>query len=142
MINLTVQAKVIGQRKPSFPNWVIPIPPDNRSDHLRLRDLITRVVREEVAAYNQRQNERPLIRFLSKSQIEQAAVAGKISMGGDEAGVLADETTAIDSALLAFTDGIYFVFVDEVQQEDLDAELFLKPDSQVTFLRLTPLVGG
>ncbi len=141
-MTLTIQTRVLGQRKPSFPNWVIPTPPEKPGDHLRLRDLIARVVRAEVAAFNQRQSGRSLIRFLSKSQIEQAAVAGKISMGGDEPGTQANEDAAVDAALLAFTDGIYFVFVDDVQQESLEAELFLKSDCQVTFLRLTPLAGG
>lgn len=141
-MTLTIQTKVLGQRKPSFPSWTIPQPPQRSGDHLRLRDLIERVVREEVTAFNQRQSERTLIRFLSKAQIEQAAVAGKISMGGDEPGTLANADAAVDIALLAFTDGIYFVFVDEVQQESLEAEVFLKPESQVTFLRLTPLAGG
>jgi hypothetical protein len=142
MINITIQTKVLGQRKPSFPNWTIPLPPEKSDDHLRLRDLIEKVVREEVAAFSQRQSERQFVRFLSKSQIEAATVTGKISMGGDKDRTPANDEAAVETALLAFNDGIYFVFVDDVQQENLDAELFLRPDSQITFLRLIPLAGG
>jgi len=45
-------------------------------------------------------------------------------------------------ALQAFEEGLYFVFIDEVQQANLDSEVFLKMDSKVVFLRLTALVGG
>jgi hypothetical protein len=44
--------------------------------------------------------------------------------------------------LQAFEDGLYFVFIDEVQQTNLDSEVFLKANSKVIFLRLTALVGG
>ena len=45
-------------------------------------------------------------------------------------------------AILGFIDGLYYVFLDEVQQENLDAPVYLKPDSKLMFLRLVALVGG
>lgn len=42
----------------------------------------------------------------------------------------------------AFQDGLYFVFVDDVQIEALEHGLELREDSQILFLRLTALVGG
>ena len=51
-----------------------------------------------------------------------------------------DEAIAV--ALQAFEDGLYFVFVDDVQQNQLDSEVFLNVNSKVMFLRLTALAGG
>ncbi len=41
-----------------------------------------------------------------------------------------------------FVDGFYFVFIDDEQQQYLDGEVYLKPNTHVTFLRLVPLAGG
>ncbi|MEL7352620.1 MAG: hypothetical protein AAFN38_14435 [Cyanobacteria bacterium J06560_5] len=49
---------------------------------------------------------------------------------------------AIDVAIMGFIDGLYYVFLDDVQQEDLDATVTLKKESRLTFLRLVALVGG
>jgi hypothetical protein len=53
-----------------------------------------------------------------------------------------DSDEAVAVALQAFEDGLYFVFVDDLQQTQLDSEVFLKTNSKVVFLRLTALAGG
>jgi hypothetical protein len=53
-----------------------------------------------------------------------------------------DDDVAVAVALQAFEDGLYFVFLDGQQQEDLDAEVRLRPDSTLTFIRLVALAGG
>jgi hypothetical protein len=53
-----------------------------------------------------------------------------------------DVEDAVAVALQAFEDGLYYVFIDDVQQTHLDGEVFLKSNSRVVFLRLTALVGG
>jgi hypothetical protein len=45
-------------------------------------------------------------------------------------------------ALLAFEQNRYFILIDNNQAENLEQEIVLTSQSQVTFLRLTPLVGG
>ena len=45
-------------------------------------------------------------------------------------------------ALLGFEQNQYFILIDDTQAENLDQEIVLSSQSQVTFLRLTPLVGG
>ena len=49
---------------------------------------------------------------------------------------------AIATALEAFVDGLYLVVIDDVGYTDLDAIVSLKPDSRVTFIRLTFLAGA
>ena len=141
MSTLIIDAKVVGNRKPVFSDWHIDIP-EPKGDFLRLRDLITRIVVEEVEAFNKRQADRKLSIVLSPAQIEQGKSKGKIDSGGKEYQQEANKDTAIATALQAFEDGLYYVFIDGQQQTDLDEEVFLKSESQLTFIRLVALVGG
>jgi hypothetical protein len=144
---ITIKGKVIGQSRPPFADWSIPFPPDlgGPGNSITLRDLITRIVHEEVEAFRVRQEERRLTRILSQAEIERGVAVGKIDMGGHDPGESPQEVDAgqaVGAALQAFEDRFYYVFLDGVQQESLDQPVFLKPDSQVTFLRLVPLAGG
>ena len=49
---------------------------------------------------------------------------------------------AYEEALTAFSRNRYFVLVDNRQVTNLDEEVYLKRDSQVSFLKMVPLVGG
>ena len=48
----------------------------------------------------------------------------------------------LDQAVQAFQRNGFILLVDDRQLTDLEEEVVLKPGSQVTFLRLIPLVGG
>jgi hypothetical protein len=141
---ITITGKTLGKKKPLFADWSIPFPPDLREggDRLTLRDLISRIVRSEVAAFRQRQEDRKLLRALTESQIEQGAKRGKVDMGGRDLKQEVDEEEAVAVALQAFEDGIYLVIVDGEEQSELDKEVYLQPDSRVTFVRLVMLAGG
>ena len=138
---ITVEGRIVGQRRPLVPPWELPL--ETGTEQLPLRDFITRVVRSEVAAFQDRQERRRFVQALTASEIEQAAAAGKVDMGGREAETEpVDPDQAVTTALQAFTDGLYYVFVDDEQQEDLDRPVTLNPGSKVTFLRLVALAGG
>lgn len=140
---ITVEAKVVGQRRPVFTDWRVPLPPDADGRRpLTLRDLITVVVSNEVEAFKQRQEERRLARVLTKEQIEEGAAKGKIESGEREFTQEVNTDAAVGTALQAFEDGLYFVFLDDVQQERLDQEVAVKNDSHLMFVRLVALAGG
>lgn len=141
---ITISGKLLGKSKPLFTDWNIPLPPEilGGRQHLTLRDLITRIVLEEVEAFRTRQEQQHLIRILSKAQIQQGVAKGKIEMGGKDFEGEVNAQASVDNALQAFEDGFYYIFIDDEQQERLDKEVYLKPDSQILFLRLVPLVGG
>jgi hypothetical protein len=144
MATIVVEGKVLGQKRPLFTDWHIHLPPlwQREGDRLRLRDLITRVVVEEVDAFRQRQAERRLARILSQVDIQAGVESGKVDPGERDLKQEVDTDDAVGSALQAFEDGLYFVFLDGVQQTHLDQEVYLKTDSKVTFLRLVALAGG
>lgn len=48
----------------------------------------------------------------------------------------------VKTALRAFESNGYFMLIDDYQAEALSAKVTLKPDMIVTFVKLTPLVGG
>ena len=145
---MTITGKALGRRKPLFADFSIP-PPDDLGDGggpLTLRDLIAHVVRQEVAAFELRQDARRLDRVLSDEQIAKGEERGKISPEGRDPSLKppakVDPETAVAVALEGFGDGLYLVVIDEMEYRDLDAIVHLKPESRVTFIRLIFLAGA
>lgn len=143
-VAIVVEGKVVGQKRPLFTDWRVDLPPldEDRGDHLKLRDLITSIVIKEIEGFRLRQEERKLARVMSRQQIEQGVSGGKVDPGEHDLQQEVNVDEAIAVAQQAFEDGLYFVFIDDVQQTQLDSEVFLKTNSKVMFLRLTALVGG
>lgn len=144
MASITVEGKVIGQRRPLFDGWELPMLPvwelDARS--VSLRSLIEGVVRAEVEAFRLRQERKSMIQALTQADIERGLVKGRIDPGGRGKTAEVDGDEAVHMALQAFEDGLYYVFVDDEQQTELDAAVPLRSESRVTFLRLVALAGG
>jgi len=143
---ITLEARVMGRQKPEILNQRVAMAP-NRPDGSvwRLRDVLAYLVRDEVAAFEQRRQEWRLLRVLSPDQIQQAAAAGKIvTVEFDEAPARGktDEDVAVAVVLQAFEDGLYFVFLDDGQLENLDAPAPVHDGSKLTFIRLVALAGG
>lgn len=143
-VNILVDGKVIGQKRPLFTDWHIELPPvdERNGDRLRLRELITSIVAKEVDAFITRQEDRKLARVMGRQEIAQGEERGKVDPGERDLEQSVDKEESVAVALQAFEDGLYFVFIDDVQQINLNSEVFLKTDSKVVFLRLTALVGG
>lgn len=145
---MIITGKSLGSRRPLFADWSIPIPPGNAGDDdgdggLTLGELIEKIVREQVELFRKRQHDRQFIQALSADEISLGVQRGKVDMGGSEIEIQeVDEELAVHNALQAFQDGIYLVVIDEQQQTDLEKQVFLTDDSQITFIRLTLLSGG
>ena len=140
---LTVSAKVVGQKKPVFSDWHIPIPPQpDGSSPLRLRDIISLIVTKEVEAFKQRQEARKLAQIFTAQQIQAGAERGKIDMGEHDLQQDVNEDAAVATALQAFEDGLYYVFIDDVQQETLEQTVFVGENCKILFVRLVALAGG
>jgi hypothetical protein len=101
-----------------------------------LRDLIRTRVREEVASYNLAPGGhfngfvRPVD---AEETLNGYRLAAPRRLDWEEQARVAEE---------AFARNGFFVIVGERQVDDLDQELDLNADTQIKFLRLTPLVGG
>src|SRR5690348_4036545 len=105
-----VETKIIGKRARPLDGWSVPTPPAESADGgsgLTLRQLITRVVRGEVAAFEARQRANRLLRVLSQREIVQGAATGKVDSGGRPPSSVVDEEMAVAAALQGFEDGLY-----------------------------------
>jgi hypothetical protein len=142
---MIIETRVVGRRARPLDRWDVPTPPrsdDREGGGLTLRELIARVVRSEVAAFERREQVRQLLRVLSESQIAEGTARGKIDPGGHAPTGPADPDAAVGAALQGFEDGLYLVVLDGVEQRDLDGQVYLAAESRLVFLRLTFLAGA
>lgn len=142
--SITIEGRTLGRKAPLFADWSIPrtaLLPDE-AETLTLRTLIAGVVRDEVEAFRARQEERRLVRVLTRGVIEQGVAAGKVDMGGRDLAQAVDADAAVAAALQAFEDRLYLVFVDGREETSLDAAVNLASGSRVSFVRLVALAGG
>jgi hypothetical protein len=134
---MIVETKIVGRRTPLERR-----PLELVGEVTTLRGLLEQLVRAEVDGYNGRQAGAGVLRVLTERELDTGAAAGKVSVGPQESARLAEPDEAVKVALLAYNDGMYFVFVDDLQIMALDEPLTLRPDSTLMLLRLTPLAGG
>ena len=136
---MRIEAKVAGQRRTLFPATEIGWPEPR---NLVLRELLEIIIREELEVFRRRQDERRLLQVLTPEQIEVGSTRGRIISGGSDLDQESDPDQAVAVAIEAFSDGLYYVFVDNEQIETLDQQVTISPQSTLLFLRLVPLVGG
>lgn len=103
---------------------------------ITLRDLIRTRVREEVARYNAEPT-RDFRTLVRPSDAEVTLNGFRLRRPRR-----LDWERQADAAEEAFARNGFFVLVDGRQVEDLDEKLELTADSQIRFVKLTPLVGG
>jgi hypothetical protein len=140
-----IELRQVGRKSRPLDGWAVPNLPtlgDSGGEGITLRDLIARIVRSEVAAFQVRANGRRFVRALTETEIAKEATQGKIDPGGRESTDTVEPEAAVSAALQGFEDGLYLVTVDGVEQRSLDSQVYLRADSKLVFLRLTFLAGA
>ena len=104
------------------------------------KDLITELVKINVEKFNKKIDEKDILSIMTNENIAKAARIGKIGdeVHGDKK---ANFKKALDTAYLAFEDGLYCIFINDEQTEKLDDSLNLKDGDILTLIRLTMLAG-
>ncbi|PSL12536.1 hypothetical protein CLV44_11765 [Marinobacterium halophilum] len=115
-------------------------------DRIRISvsDIITERVTQEVVQYNHKATEygthdtrhylvQPTDLEKQLNNATQAKSSGR---------KLVDLEKQIDVALKAFQSNGFFILIDDIQVEELTQEIDIKADTLVSFIKLTPLVGG
>ena len=104
------------------------------------KDLITELVKINVEKFNKKIDEKDILSIMTNENIAKAARIGKIGdeVHGDKK---ANLEKALDTAYLAFEDGLYCIFINDEQTEKLDDSLNLKDGNILTLIRLTMLAG-
>lgn len=106
-----------------------------------LRELITEIIGKNVESYNTRQLDSRLFNYLSFDEIETQVSTGKVGFGHRVNEQQANAAKAVETALMAFTDGLYRVFIGDVEIESIDGELCVNEGDVLTFIRFTMLSG-
>lgn len=136
-MQIFVNVKQAGKRRPVLDRKPYTVPDGAAT----LRALLTELVKQEVAAYNQKGEDTNLIALFTPQQLEDAAEAGKVGFGRVYGGRKAEESKAVENALQCFADGLVRVFQNETERTDLDAPLPLAENDVFTLIRLTFLAG-
>jgi hypothetical protein len=101
------------------------------------RELIRTRVSEEVGRYNRRRTSGPYQGLVQPPDSEVAVNGERLRPGAK-----LDWREQVDAALAAFERNGLLVLVDDRQVDSLDEEIPVREATEVTFLKLVPLVGG
>lgn len=105
------------------------------NEETSIKEIISKRVEAEVKAYNLKADTiyTGLITPKFKEQILNVANKKK---------KIIDAEQQIYVALDAFQKNGFFVLIDDIQVEDIDAKISVKQDSKISFVKLTQLIGG
>ena len=124
-------------------NAVSTVPFDLPVQPATVRELIIAMVPVCVAAYNERVRKgETSIRLMTEESLSDMETIGKLAFGVNYGGKEADEAVAIANALQSFEDGLYRIFLGQMELTALDESLDLTEQDALTFIRLTMLSGS
>ena len=114
-------------------------PLEFQNERITVRDLIRERVYQEVSEYNFRsRREGGFFRGLVQPTDAERTLNGfKVPKDRD-----IDWEAQFTQAIDAFGRNGFFILVDDRQAEALDETIVIRPSTQVSFVKLTPLVGG
>jgi hypothetical protein len=117
------------------------LPLEFPSDRITVRDLIRERVYQEVHDYNRKSEPafRGLIQPTGSELILNGPGHGSYQR---KANVPIDWKTQFDKALQAFERNGFFILIDDHQAEELEQMVVIGKGTQVSFVKLTPMVGG
>lgn len=144
MSTITIELRQAGTVRAAMPCFELALPPHwtDGKRAITVRDLLSFLVRQEVEAFQRRQTAQRILPYMTTAQVEKGAAQGKIDPRPELPVATVAVDRAIANAVQSFTDGLFFLFVDDQQQDDIDAPLMLLPNSRITLLRLIALAGG
>lgn len=119
---------------------------DCLTETMTVRELIRARVYQEVQDYNQAvetESSNPLPRLLvTPSETEARLNANQSNIARKKKKRCVDWESQFELACRAFQSNGFFVLIDDRQAEGLDEQFAVKVDTEITFVKLVPLVGG
>jgi hypothetical protein len=107
------------------------------AEHLTARDLIEARVTAEVESYNSRSAGEVFRGLIQPSQAERTLNGFRLLKRRK-----IDAAEQRERALEAFYSNGFILLGDDRQVMELDEEIVVRPETEVSFLKLVPLVGG
>ena len=132
-----VETKVVGQ-KLQLDDVLVEIPPGTH----QLEDLIRTLVSRELERFERTERAGSVLRVLTPADLAEGASTGKYTAEARARQAAPGPAEAQARALEAFTDHLYFVFVDEVAVESLDEVVTVTAETRLRLIRLVALAGG
>ena len=136
-MKININIKGYSQKKAS----ILKMSYDYISNPKNVRELLEETVKITLDRYMDDRQAGDLLKALSNEEIEEEALSSKISFGVRYNENHPDETKAIENALQCFEDGMVALFINGRQYEDIDEEISLKENDEISFIRLTFLAG-
>lgn len=99
-------------------------------------DIITQRVYQEVEEYNKK-----AVNY-QHALVQPKAEEALLNAASKQKKRLVNAEKQVETALLAFQNNGFFMLVDDRQAEDLNEIITITPETTVSFIKLTPLVGG
>jgi hypothetical protein len=107
-----------------------------KTETVTIRDIISARVMQEVDDYNNKMPEY-FNGLIEPSEAERTLNGFKL-----RSKKTIDAEKQVYVALSAFQNNGFFVLVDNLQSESLDQQVELRDTTRISFVKLTPLVGG
>lgn len=117
------------------------LPLEFPTEQITIRDLIRERVYQEVQDFNRQRQEKVFRGLVQPSDTERVLNGARHEFRLKEHREI-DWKQQFEKATEAFSRNGYFILIDDRQAESLDQEFEIRPSSQVSFVKLTPLVGG
>jgi hypothetical protein len=117
------------------------LPLEFPSERTTVRELIRERVYQEVQDFNQKQKEQVFRGLVQPTDAERVLNGTRPEYRLTQHREL-DWKAQFEKALDAFARNGYFILVNEQQVESLDQEFEIGHGTQISFVKLTPLVGG
>lgn len=136
-MKIYVNVKQVGSRKNYIAKEEVIL---NRKPET-LRELIELIVTQNVKEFNEGIKNKNMIAYLTTEEIESKIEVGKIAFGEKYNETKQNLQKAIETAYLAYEDGIFTVFIGETETGTLDEKIELKEDDILTFIKFTMLAG-
>lgn len=114
---------------------------DFLSERITVRELIRERVHHEVREFNRRQTDSVFHGLVQPTDTEQV-LNGRPSEYRLKQPRPIDWEAQFARALEGFARNAYFVIIDGQQVESLDQEFVIGPATNVSFVKLVPLIGG
>lgn len=134
MVEIITRVKQAGKRKDLIKDKRYKIPAQVET----IEDIIGEIVKIDVAEFNENKG---ILKFLTKEEIEEKASIGKVDFGEKKNDNKQNLEDAIENAVLSFKDGIYLIFINGEQKENITENVSLTDGDEVLFIRLLMLAG-
>lgn len=132
-----INVKQLGSKRNRIDNedFVLVKTPSN------VKELICEAVHTCVSEYNLRVKKGENADVLSEDMIEKMSGIGKIAFGINYGGREADEENAVKTAIEAYEDGLFRIFINENEAGALYDSINISEGESLTFIKMTMLSG-